>query len=333
MKQKFSFKNFFTKLFIGVAALFSATTPALAQIANNLDVSISPPTVYLSVKPGGTLQHTVILENHSNQRLELTGKLVNFSTDGKTGRPILGNGSIFDQLLSKQAGLNKPFILEPNQTKQWQIKLNINPTAAQKEYPMTLLFTAKPAFRSNAQIQPNTQIGSSSQVQAVIGSNIILLISPNNSNKGQIELGELKYKKIIDSLASLKFGALAKNTGSNAINVEGEIIIKNLMNKTTAEYIIYPDMILAGSTREIRVLKKADALFNEEGKLEPEQNSPLLNQLIYKKPFLFGIYSIELKLNQEVVVTQILAFPFSLLIAGLVGAAIFVGFQKIKERY
>ncbi len=316
-----------TMLIVGSLASWSLFCPAwltLAQAQNNLDLSVSPPTAYLSVKPGATLQHTVTLENNSNQRLEISAKLVDFKADGKTGRPILGDGSIFSQILQSKFNLDKPFILEPGQKLPLQIRLNINSSAAQKEYPMTILFTAKPAFNANFN-------SSGGQVSAVIGSNLILLISQANEDQGKITLDNLDYSRLVDSLGKIKLQLVAKNTGSNATSVEGRIIIKNLLNKTVAEYIIYPDMILAGSTRQARVLKNSLAEFNDQGQLKPEQQQTLQNNIIYKPGFLFGIYSIEIKLNDETSVVQIFAFPFSILLAGVVGLGIFLAYRKFSE--
>lgn len=302
---------------------------AHAQINNTLnnqqalDFSVAPPVAYLSVKPGGSLQHTVVLTNHSANRLEVTAQLLDFKPDGSSGQIVLGNASMFDQLFSKTTGLDRPFILEPNQNKEWQIKLNINPTASQKEYPLTLLFSAKSA---SANFSPQV-----SQVQAVIGSNIILLISPNDEDKGEIIVEELFFKKLIDSLGSLKFASLVKNVGSNATSVEGFITIKNSLNHTIAEYIIYPDMVLANATRQIRLLNKKEAVFTQDGKLEPEQKTELLSEIIIKRPFLFGFYSVELNINQQTAVVQILALPLSLLAVAMLGGVIYIIFQQIKK--
>lgn len=312
----------FTSLLVFLALFFNL--PGLVFAQNNLDISVSPPTAYLSVKPGGTLQHTIVLENNSNQQIEVSAKLVDFKADGKTGQPILGDGSIFSQILQQKFNLDKPFVLAPGEKLPFQLKLDISEAAAQKEYPLTVLFSAQPAFNPNF-------IGSGGQVSAIIGSNLILLISQSEENQGKIQVEKLDYPKIVDSLSKINFNILAKNTGNNATNIEGSVTIKNLLNKSVAEYIFYPDVVLAQTTRQTRLLKKNEAEFNEEGQLLPEQNQTLTNQGTYKPAFLFGIYSIEVELKEETVVTQVFAFPFSILLAGLIGLGIFLAYRKFSE--
>lgn len=92
---------------------------------------------------------------------------------------------------------------------------------------------------------------------------------------------------MVDSLGGLEFEILAKNTGINATNASGSLVITNLQSKKVAQHYFFPDMILENSTRLLRNIQNSShidlaTLTSQEiktfiEKLDPEKITPLFS--------------------------------------------------------
>lgn len=228
------------------------------------------------------------------------------------------------------------FLLKPGEEKKVVLKISppsletIIPEQAQlleMEHSLTVLFVGKPAF---SMASPD----SSAQVSGVVGSNLILYFSSQENDLSELKIEKLRVPRVVDSFDQISFSILAKNTGRNATPNQGKATITTLANRILAEYNFYPDMVLAQSSREVRSLPLSVVQkLEHEGKkeLDEEELSQLTPQLVYKSPFLFGIYTLTVELGTEKQTTKFVALPFSGLIALCIAGVIFFLFQKLKN--
>ena len=174
-----------TSLLLLSAAFPLSTLAQESANQNPLSLSVSPPVSYVHVKPGGVLDHTVELRNTGNSPLQVRMNITNFVPDGETGRPILGDGSVFDKLINPNLEFGKPFTIKPGENRTVNLKLQISKQAKQQEYPLSILFTATALEKQSGQ----------TQFSGIVGSNLILFVSAHKQNLGQISLEEIRWNK------------------------------------------------------------------------------------------------------------------------------------------
>ncbi|MBD3250209.1 MAG: hypothetical protein GF381_01385 [Candidatus Pacebacteria bacterium] len=297
-----------------------------------LSLSVSPPVVYLHVKPGGTLDHTLEVINNGNRTLIVTTNITDFRPDGKTGQPIIGSGSVFDKLINPNLDFDQPFELKPGENRSVNLQLKISQTAKQKEYPLTILFSAV-ASSSDFNNSENSSSVTGSPLAGVVGSNLILFVSPHEKNQGKLEIAQIKLPRLIDSFQPIIFEVLAQNTGANATPIFGSATVNNLFNQPISEYIFYPDYVLANSTRQVRGLEPKAELLDEQGKLIAEKVDKISTQLSHDAPLLIGPYKITIDLAGQTQSRLVIAFPFSILLVSLVGGLIYWGYNQLRKHF
>lgn len=283
------------------------TPNRLIAQSSDIDLEVAPGVVFLTIKPGQKKIHTITLEQKGKIPLFVTPTLVDFQADGETGNPILSNSSEVDfiSINNKSIELDQPFTLAPGDSQQ--ILLNINPPGdlAEQEYPLSLLFKAEPTN--------NNSTGNGALSSAIIGSNLILHITPNETNNGKLEVEKIKSSRIFDSFRPINFQILIKNTGDNATPIDGKVKLMSWQGKELKSFTLVPDMVLGNSTR----LARYSISDNSEEELDD-----LSDKFTYSAPFLIGPYTIEVSLNDTqkdieqsyLLQSHLLAFPISILL-------------------
>jgi hypothetical protein len=290
---------------------------------SKINLSISPPITYVSIKPGEKKQYEIKIENPGNTTLEVTPSLLDFETDGQTGQPVVKETGTFPYINIQNTNPSEKKLLDgsytisvkPRQKINVPIIIDVPKSATQEEYYMTIFFTFKNA---NQEDLSDTK----ARVAGTIGSNLIVLVTRNGSDKGNMIIKRITSWPTIDSFMPLKFSVLAENIGENASPASGSATITDWENNEVATFEFHPDMILKESSRQLR------------------EKEFLSNQFRYKKPFLFGIYKITTKIKQNslpeaedfVTSKTIIALPFSILILPLVGILLYLGYKAILRK-
>jgi hypothetical protein len=290
-----------------------------------LSLAVSPPTSYLYVKPSDEIKHTITLKNTGTQTLEVKMQLTDFKPDGKTGRPLLSSGTIFDKAVNPNLEFGQPFQIKPQENRTVTLALDASKLAKEKEYPLSILFNAQ-------SVRDETNQASFSQVSGTVVSNLIVFISNQEENQGELIIEKFKAPRIIDSFQPIHFSLLAKNKGLNAMPVQGRALVKNFLGQTINEFIFYPDQILADSTRQVRGTELRAELLDKDNQLIPDKIENLSTEFKHQTPILFGPYRVEAQLDQDQASTYVIALPFSFIAAGLIGFLIWTGYQQLKKK-
>jgi len=318
------------------SALAQETQPADSQDSLNLpsnaplSLSVHPPVAYVAVKPSEKLKHTLIVKNHGTQELEISVNITDFKSDGRTGQPVLQPGRIFNREMNPDLQFGEQFTLAPGRSHSVNLQIDVSEVAPEKEYPLAIMINARGSRFGAA--QSDELISSSSQVAGTLVSNLIVYIGDQESNQGKLEIAELQLPKIIDSFTGVRFGLLAANTGPTATLIHGGVKIHNIFRQQIAEYIFYPDFVLAETTRAVRGTKFSFELLDAEGFLKPEEIDTLYTQFHYKPPLMFGLYSVEIELGEEQRTQRVIAFPFSLVALAGLGWVMHWGWQQVVKK-
>lgn len=324
MKKQYRQTILFTALLLlGIVYL---RMPSMVRAQNgassSFDLSVSPPTAYLKIKPGNVAVHTITLKNNGTTALTVQPSLVSFTGDGETGKPVLSTTLDFPYLDLDKTSLDS-LKLPPGATAQLTLHFSIPATAENKEYPLTILFKA-----SDTNGQAATEF--LTPVSGTIGSNLIILISDTGLLENLFSVEKYSKKNFIDSFNKLEFTPVLRNNSYASAVSSGSATISNWRGQKIAEYEIAPSVILGYSSRQIEPLSS----------IENANTGESIRTFEYDSPFLIGPYSLSLFLpsgdpENPVMVehkTIVWAIPFALLTAVVFASFALAGYYFNKKK-
>ncbi|NCN83176.1 MAG: hypothetical protein GW947_04395 [Candidatus Pacebacteria bacterium] len=289
-----------------VSLFFVAKTAASAQEVG-FTLVVSPAQSYLKILPGNKASHTISLENSGTETLEVSPKVLDFVTDGKTGIPILLGKTEFAYLNLTDA-LYQPITLAPHGKAQLTLSFTVPPGAKNKEYPLSILFSAHKPGSDQTELDASPVTGS-------VVSNLVVLVSDESEATKKLTLSTLGAPRFVDSFSNITFAPVIKNEAYAAAIASGSATLYNWQGKQIADFPIYPDSVLGFSTRELR---------SYTTELQPRL-------FVYKAPFLLGPYKLEVQIDNSTEQILIFALPFSLLVAAGLGGITYVLYTKLAQ--
>lgn len=297
---------------------WAQTQPAqLTQSSALYNLSITPPTAYLKLKPGSKANHTISLTNSGSRALTLTPKIVDFEADGRTGLPVLKESHTFPYF-AMAADQLKPVVVEPGQNAQLVLAFEVPATAPDKEYPLTVVFESSP---------DGAGTGVGAALAGATASNLIVLVSSKDELENRLVIEDFGAPLLVDSFRNVNFRPLVKNERFSASVASGSAKLTSWIGKTLAEFPIYPEVVLGFSSRELRA------------QLDPrpgEGELPIPTEFAYDPVFLFGPVKISVTLTNpsgsDTFSATTFALPFSLFVAICIGIVIGIGYWYKTKR-
>ncbi len=308
-------------LLLAMLGISSART----QAASALDLSVHPPVAYLYVKPGAAIEHRIQLKNTGLYTLQIAPQLVDFKSDERYGQAVLQSETQVD-FISLDGGREKwgqTIVLKPSEERQFVLLIAPPADSTHREHHLSVLLQAQQL--ASVPIQHTQGL-----ISAIVASNVILLVSEDEMDRGQLLVEEVRTPRLVDSLMGFEVTASVRNIGLNAKTVDGELRIHHWPNLESEVWSLAPDMVLAGSRRLVRGMKQA--ALTELEKMEQaaetkvaagvdinQQRQAFLRQhlserFVYKKAFLLGAYDVEVQIGDSIVRQRVIALPFSVAI-------------------
>lgn len=265
-----------------------------------LNLSLSPPITYLSIRPGETKSYQLTLQNSGTRNLQVQLQLADFESDNQTGQPILKPNSKFNYLKPRDKAWNwqTPQLLKSGETVKIWLDVTAPASVMASEYHLTILAQAA-ATSENPNFNSSDSIGSSGSVTGLIGSNLVLAIAKDSVNLSQIFLEDWQFPKFVDSLGEIDIKGLVKNSGNQAGPIIGKATFAGPDGKILKTWLIYPDMVLPNTTRAVRVVD-----ITSDPSANPDTwftlpNLVLSNNLNFKPRWLFGNYIFKIQLFKQ----------------------------------
>lgn len=315
---KILFTMFLFLVIIGSAAHTLATKTYAQELISEL--TITPPVSYLQIKPGSKARHTITIENTGDSSLEVTPRAVDFTANGVSGMPMLSETTTFPYFQDAEQ-LFKPITLESGKKAQLTIQFSVPQTAPEKEFPLSIIFTAAPE-------KPDTD-SSLASVTSGVASNVIVLVSNQNTLQQTLEVTNYDLSSVIDSFSPITANPVAKNNRFSTTTASGSATLKNWRGKVVAEYSVYPDNILGFSSRALRFVTK-DSLSN------PENVVP--TPFTYDPLFFMGPYTLEISFidptstSVSVHSKTIVVFPYKILLVVLGGIGLWFALKFYEKK-
>ncbi len=297
--------------------LFFLTKTVVAAQTTGFSLVVAPAQAYLKILPGNRATHTITLENAGDETLEVIPKVLDFATDGKTGVPSLLGKTEF-AYLNLTEDLYQPILLPPKGKAQLTLSFTVPAGAKNKEYPLSVLFSADKQGASQTTINTSPVTGS-------VVSNLVVLVADESATSKKLTLYDSGAPQFVDSFSDITFAPVVKNESYAATIASGSATLLDWRGKTVAHFPFYPESVLGFSTRELR--SYAD-------ELQPRLFS-------FKSPFLLGPYQIKFEIDnssdeqQSIETNRITVFaaPFSLLSAAGLGVITYLLYTKIQKRF
>ena len=236
--------------------------------AQEVSLSLSPPLVKLTIKPGKSVLIGYRLEN-SGDPVIITTFVVPFKPLGTEGAIALSNkysGPLRFNLENAELSLNDPFFLKNKETRQLLLKISVPEDTPEGDYYYSLLNESK--------APQDSEVGTGSRAKTTIGSNILITVSKS----GQIDIkGKItkfavnpRYQislfggkiNLFETLDKIPIVLIVSNEGNNLITAEGTIdLVGNFGER--AKYTLNAQNVLSQSQRIMQATPSA-ALVSEK---------------------------------------------------------------------
>jgi len=272
-----------------------------AKAQGVFDLSLTPSTAYLKVKPGNTAYHTITLENTGSNPIVIKPEFSDFVPNN--GSAVPQETFSFPYFEIPDGGF--PAVkLQPKQKSQLTLKINPSTTSKQQEYHLTVFFRL---------VNDQKQTGSS--VAGLVGSNLIILVA-KEPILSSLKLDQFGIGGVIDSFRPINFQPKVNNPSIQAIVASGSASLKNWQGNTLYQAEIYPDTVLGQETRVLRA--KGKTVFDPtttQSTIQPES-------FVCTQPVFLGLYKLEIELydsqnQKQTYAKMIVALPLSLVMISL----------------
>jgi len=242
------------KKIILLTLLLLLTTPQPVR-AQGFNLSLSPPLLQATIKPGKSISQVFTIYNNSSNPVKLIPRIVPFLPEDNQGNPSLKPQSqptwlSYFSLANSKIHLNQPFTLLANQKDQLVLNIKIPENALIADHYATLLINQ--VFE--------TEPSQSTTISGSIGANILLTIANQASPPTILKLTNLKpintiflkigQTYILDNLSPIQFTAQLENLGSHLAQAHG---LFQIHQGTKISHIqpLLPVNVLAQSTRQV----------------------------------------------------------------------------------
>lgn len=309
-------KKIFILIFLSIGLL--RVTQTLAQ-KPSVAVSIYPPILAINADPPAEAEAKIYLQNNSDKKLvldisyrtlqqrRLSSGQIEFKEENKLEPQdvlIRSKIKIFkdDQQVSS-------IEIDPNEELIVTLKANIDNDLPQGDYYFSVIFITPPTGPDLIRAQSE----STSNIQGGIGTNVLLSVGKKEPAGGYIR--EFSSPLIVNQ-GPIPFTLLIENSSDHYINPQGKITITDMFGNSVGQIDIFPQYILAHSSR---YLKDEKGLTNKH------------NFISWPEKFLFGMYSAKLVVNLSekgptfVTSTSFISIPIIILFAFFLAAFILTG--------
>jgi hypothetical protein len=250
---------------------FGVATPLLAQPAERLTLSITPPLIKNNINPGQIWQGAIKLVNNNPAPITVYVEAVDFRGGEETGTvefiqisKELQNASSSAYASTWMVIDTSPINIEPFASQELPFIVDVPETADPGGHYVALLAGTRPPELAES--------GSSIKVSSLLASLLLLNVSGDIKEKGNIR--EFSTSKSVYGEANVQFNVRFSNQGNVHIQPQGSIKIINPYNEERGTVTINHKTdfgnVLPGGTRRWEVDWKGERNLLEMGRYRAE---------------------------------------------------------------
>lgn len=293
---------------VGLGVTLALFGIASAQQTEQVNLSISPQNIELSVNPGDTTVDTIRITNNSAEAVQITAESFDIQPQGEEGSyiPIEATGESFS-LSSWISLVPDGAIIPPRDTQDFELTITFPADAEPGGHYATAVFTTVPP--------PSQGEGASATVQQELALPVILA-KVSGDIVESADLVEFKAaKSFYTNEDQIEFETRLNNTGNVHVKPKGTIVIKNMFGSEVATIDVDSNNVLPEYVRQL------GAVWEDPG-------------------FAWGRYTADLSMvfgNSDQIITastSFTVFPYQTIIpaAILVGALLYV-LIRYRDRF
>jgi hypothetical protein len=250
-----------------------------------------------------------LVENLTSQAVTVELQVVEFTINPETGAPELGQPAS-PSLVKITAPQTGQLELGPRQKGSADLTITTPSAHPAQEYHWAVIALQKQELTTGDGIQ--------TQVTGGIASNLVVLVSPGDTVSSALQIAKFELPALADTFLPFSVKMWAHNPGFQAQPASGSAVLKDSQGQTLLTQAIYPDMVLAGTTRPLRASNP-----------EASHSAEPTRQFVFKKPGLVGLYTIGIFLENngdviELPLGRVVILPWLVIALALGGIGIFV---------
>lgn len=317
--QKFNSKS---KTFIFLIVILTFTfclLPLGKSWAQELSVAIDPPILQIEANPPSLVKSPISLTNETNQNVTYSIFLIPFKARANNSGVELDSSIpqeykiMFDKVqVSDENGPLTQISLAPKQRKDLTLSIRILKEDKARDYYFSVIFISEASQEDNE----SSSIGA----RAGIGQNVLLSVGPKSQTEGKIQ--EFSTSRFV-TRGPVKFKLSVANESNHFVEINGNLVIRNVFNQTVGNINFVPANILAQSNRLID---------------SDDNPNPAEPRIFWNEKFLLGLYKADLSLalSEEGPVLKktiwFFAFPLEAVLLIILSIIILVGMIKRARR-
>lgn len=312
--------------------------PHMAR-AQNVTLSISPPTIQTVIKPGKSILIAYTVQNNGDPTT-VRSFVLPFEAEGSNGRIVIKDrfdGPIRFSLDNDNIELNKPIFMKSHESKQFLLKIYVPEATPKGDYYYSFLVQTFP---------PKSIEGSiSTQSRITIGSTILMTVSDDGLTqiKGSIKQFNIsplftikafnRVFRVTESTSPLPIFLTVANEGNNYTVMGGTIGVTGMFGERLS-YDLIPLTILRGSERTAKTNQEN---IPECSTQNPRSYCSTVSMIL--QGFFIGRYQINASvyLNDQTQLmyasTDFYAVPFKMIIGLIISLVIvWIIFKRMKGK-
>lgn len=279
-------------------------------------LSIYPPVIEVDATPPSSPTVPIVIQNNNPDELRLEIRLIPFKPNNEKGDVIL-DPSLMErsfykfysdkiQILSEGEKIAS-ITLQPLETREVILNVNLEKGDPPGDFYYSIVFVSE---------GNEPQDTSLSSIPAGIATNLLLSIGPKGKASGGITEFKTSFFK---NSGPVEFSLNLHNASNHLILPQGEVIIESIFGKTMGKIEILPQYVLSKSNRYLLDVDQASG----SARLS-YNNKNYIPKIVWKEPFLMGIYKATAKIQLEEngrtidASTYFMAFPLYLFVGIIV---------------
>ena len=316
-------KKYTTKIVILISLLTCFVSAGIVS-AQQVSLSISPPIIEATMKPGKSIMVAYNVKN-SGDPVILSSRVVNFEPRDNLGNLRLKDdltGPVRFSLDNADIKLGDSFFLNTGATQQLLLRIRLPESVPDGDHYYSLLVETEPPTHVEGKTSPRAKAAIATNILITITESGIVEIKPKITLFDTLSKWKIgtsgKEIKIFDSFDKIPVVLYVENRGNNKITPNGKISLRGTL-KHYADFNVIPKNILSSSQR----LLETESTSNQSSasaSIDNDGNQPVT---LILSGFFVGKYSLSSEINfgenspTVYASTSFIAIPFRI-IGGLI---------------
>lgn len=308
--------------FSAVVLTAAAVMFGLAMATPARALTIVPPSLEYSVKPGAEVTAKVKLYNETATATTVFSSVANFTAKGEQGEPDF---SFETKPTGTASWIDAPsgaITIQPNDRIELNVKIKVPANAEPGGHYASLFFGTDPTVKPES--------GGQVTIRSLLGTLVILRVEGNISEQAKVASFKPEGGKNTVTRLPVTFDLRIQNTGNVHLRPQGTVTIKNMFGRQTAVLKLneVKGAVLPDSIRDYAVSWEKEIKTDDQ---EMAKSGNFFQEIARQwKNFGLGVYTVTAAVTYGTgggtlsASTKVTIFPWQLLLVSLIVLAVVI---------